>query len=131
MIFKLNNEDAYMACGTVVREPQVRYVGDKNTPVASFSLACGKKPDTTTIFVECKAWRALAEYSADLKKGDQVLALGKIESREYNGKVYKDLVCEWVWGAVPPKLSTRPIPEGSKAPEFSDMMAATDDDLPF
>ena len=113
MIIKLAN-DSFMAIGAVTRDAQMRTVGEKQTPVTSFSLACGKRQDTTTIFVECKAWRDLGKYAASLRKGDNVCAIGKIEEREYNGKTYTDLVCEWLWGAVPRGSSVaapaKPVP---------------------
>lgn len=124
MIHKLNNE-YFMAVGVATRDAQYRTVGEKQTPVTSFSLACGKRPDTTTIFVECKAWRNLATYASVIRKGAAVCAIGKIEEREYNGKTYKDLVCDWMNVAGAPGPASTP-------PTFSEMMDAdTDGELPF
>ena len=134
MIVKLNNE-YWMCTGTVTRDAQYKCVGDKQTPVTSFSMAAGKNPDTTTIFVECKAWRDLAKVAATFHKGDAVCVIGKIEEREYNGKTYKDLVCEWLWGAVPNAGSYNPLPTiSAPAPKagFSALMDADDGgELPF
>lgn len=126
MIHKLK-DDYFMVTGTVTRDAQFRTVGDKNTPIASFSINAGKRPDTTTIFVECKAWRKLGECSSSIVKGDTVCVIGKMESREYNGKTYKDINCEWL--NVVGKAGQTP----ASAPKtFSEMMDAdTDGDLPF
>ena len=128
MIIQLDAEN-WMAVGTVTRDAEMRTVGAKQTPITAFSVAAGKRKDTTTIFVECKAWRELAKVAATLHKGDSVCMIGKIEEREYNGKTYKDLVCEWLWAA---------IPSGGKrveAPAYVPMSAKdlmdADSDMPF
>ena len=134
MIVQLDSEH-WMAVGNVTRDAQMRAVGEKQTPVTAFSLACGKRKDTTTIFVECKAWRELAKCAATLRKGDNVCAIGKIEEREYNGKTYKDLVCDWLWGAVPNSSATpyQPMPTPSaRTTTFGAMMDAdTYGETPF
>lgn len=125
MLFKLG--DGCIASGRVSKDAECKLVGDKNTPVCSFSIIAGKRQDTTTIFVNCKAWRELAEHAACLKKGDSVCVTGSIEEREYNGKTYKTLVADWLSVA---KAGASSLPENSPQPDFSPL-TNTDDDLPF
>lgn len=95
MLVKLS-DGSVMAAGTVTKDAELKTVGEKKSKVTSFSIAAGKRKDTTTIFVTIKAWGRLAYYSASALKGDPVFAVGHIESREYNGKTYDDLVCEFI-----------------------------------
>lgn len=82
--------------GKVTKDAECKVVGDKQSHIASFSIIAGKRKDTTTIFVNCKAWHGLADYAANIKKGDFVYAIGQIKSREWQGKTYEDLDCEWL-----------------------------------
>ena len=100
MIRKLDT-DTWMAVGNATKDAELKYVGEKQSAMTTFSLACGKRPDTTTIFANCKAWRGVAELAAGITKGDAVCCVGKIEEREYNGKTYSTLVCEWLNVAKP------------------------------
>ena len=95
MIRKLDT-DTWMAVGNATKDAELKYVGEKQSAMTTFSLACGKRPDTTTVFANCKAWRGVAELAAGISKGDAVCCIGKIEEREYNGKTYSTLVCEWL-----------------------------------
>lgn len=122
--------------GKVTKDAEVKRVGDKQSLVASFSIIAGKRKDTTTIFVNCKAWRELAEYAAQIKKGDAVFAIGQIESREWNGKTYEDLKCVWL-NIAKAGSSVMPyaVPEAApSAPIYADFTEIEDDDenpLPF
>lgn len=91
-----NIGDAVIVAGKAIKDAEYKLVGDKQSPICSFSLNVGKRKDTTTIFVNCKAWYALAKYSQDICKGDTVVVIGHTESREYNGKTYTDLTAEWL-----------------------------------
>ena len=100
MIRKLDS-DTWICTGTATKDAELKYVGEKQSALCTFSLACGKRPDTTTIFANCKAWRGVAELAAGITKGDAVCCVGKIEEHEYNGKTYSTLVCEWLNVAKP------------------------------
>lgn len=88
--------EGWLVTGTATKDAEYKEVGDKETPLASFSLAIGKRQDSTTIFANCKAWRKLGKYAATIKKGDAVMAVGTIETHEYNGQNYTTLICEWL-----------------------------------
>lgn len=78
--------------GNLTADPVVRHT-QTGTPVANFSIAVtprrydsasGKWVDGETTFMRCTAWRSLAEHiGASLKKGAQVIALGRLSQREY------------------------------------------------
>jgi hypothetical protein len=90
------SDGSVMVAGQVTKDAELKHVGEKKRPVTSFSISAGKRKDTTTIFVTIKAWGRLAHYAANAIKGDAICAIGRIESREYNGKNYDDLVCDWL-----------------------------------
>ena len=90
------SDGSVLVVGKCTGDAEYKRVGQKDSPVTSFSLIVGKRQDTTTIFANCKAWYRWAEYAKHIKKGDQVLVIGKLESREYNGKTYTDLVADWI-----------------------------------
>ena len=131
MIFDMKN-GYFLATGTVTRDTECKCVGEKKTPLASFSFAAGKRQDGSTIFVDCKAWRDLARYASLATKGDAVAVVGPIEKREYNGKTYSTLVCEWMSIAIPSSCAdaTMPLPGVSSANSFGEL-SDCDGDLPF
>ena len=127
--------ESVLVVGKAIKDAEYKRVGSKDSPVVSFSLNVGKRQDTTTIFVNCKAWYGLAELSKNISKGDTVIVIGHTESREYNGKTYTDLTAEWLnivsadyvpstGGEVSP--SGKPYPKTVKFEE-----TAADGDLPF
>ena len=131
MIGKLDS--GYIASGSVSRDPEMKTTTTGKF-VTEFSIIAGKKPDGTTRFVNCKAWNDLAQAAATLRKGESVMVAGRLDSREYNGKTYNDLVCDWVgrslcYGApsVPSAPKHEPTATGADFHEISD----ADGELPF
>ena len=128
--------------GKAIKDAEYKRVGSKDSPVVSLSLNVGKRKDTTTIFVNVKAWYGLAEYAKNIHKGDYVRVVGHTEEREYNGKTYTDLIAEWinfVGDDVPSaeiSPSGKPYPAGVKVESDSKNTAFSeldngDGDLPF
>lgn len=130
MIYDLKN-GYFLATGTVVRDAVLKYIGERKTPITEFGIAAGKRKDSTTIFIDLKCWRELAMYASLACKGDAVAAIGTIEEREYNGKVYKKLVCEWLNIPVgEATASAAPMPGVVSTTTYSDLDDA-DGELPF
>lgn len=80
--------------GHLTRSPELRFLQD-GTAVASFAVACndrrknqaGEWEDGDATFVDCSAWRDLAEHVAEsLHKGDNVVVTGKLAQRKYTNK---------------------------------------------
>ena len=78
--------------GNLGSDPEIRYTSD-GTPVASFSLAVnrrwnkedGSHGEETTWF-RVSAWRKQAEIvNQYLKKGRQVMVIGRVSARPYTG----------------------------------------------
>ena len=99
---QVNFGGAVCVAGTCTKDAELKYVGEKQTPMCTFSLAVGKRQDTTTIFANCKAWRSLAVQASQVHKGDSVFAVSTIEENEYQCKTYKNLVMDYF--GIQPKV---------------------------
>lgn len=117
-------------------------VGEKQSSLTKLSVKVGEKPAAVAgergeaIWTNCDAWHGLSRLLRDsgAKKGDAVFACGKLESREYEGKTYKTLVCDCIIPAViaPKQASQQTAAAGSASPdlsEFEELIA--DGEVPF
>ena len=129
--------------GTVTKDAEYKTIGENGTPLVSFSLAINARGQDAA-YANCKAFGGvLANYARSIKKGDAVFAVGIIETREYNGKTYNDLNCQWLnfIGKVGVSPSPSPAPYTTPMPGHSAVQAdnsfdddyhlTPDDDLPF
>ena len=131
MIGKLDS--GYIASGSVSRDPEMKTTKTGKF-VTEFSVIAGKKPDGTTRFVNCKAWNDLAQAAATLRKGESVMVAGRLDSREYNGKTYNDLVCDWVGLSLGGGTATATAPAptaATSAPTFTELSDDDTSELPF
>ena len=123
--------------GYAIKDAELKHVGAKDSALCEFCLNVGKRKDTTTIFANCKIWYENAHYAANIQKGDMVLAAGRLESREYNGKTYTDLICDYV--DFVPKPAEGCNGEGEQVKSEGEIRSAlaipgepiNDGDLPF
>jgi single-strand DNA-binding protein len=81
----------FQIIGNLTRDPELRFTAS-GTAVVSFSVAHNnRRPDGAggfvedePIFMECRAWREMAEnIAASLVKGDRVIVAGRLESRTW------------------------------------------------
>lgn len=84
-----------LAMGGCSKDAELEYVGENQKRVCKVGLAVGKREDST-IWCNVVAWHNLASILSAAKKGDPVLVIGKLKSREYNSKTYTDLVADFV-----------------------------------
>lgn len=90
--------------------------------VGSISVRAYGRKDGTAAFLTVKGWGHLARQLSVMVKGDRVIAAGRLESREYNGKTYTDLIADYVWSTE--KESHFPIQSGGvnvSAADFSEI----------
>ena len=131
---QVNFGGAVCVAGTCTKDAELKYVGEKQTPMCTFSLAVGKRQDTTTIFANCKAWRSLAVQASQVHKGDSVFVVGTIEENEYNGKTYKNLIMDYF--GIQPKVEYEGGEQVKSEGEIRSALAIpgepiNDGDLPF
>lgn len=92
-------DGSFMVCGVLPKDAELKTVGEKNSSKTSFSVKASEitKPDgqKEVKWTNCVAWHQTARDCAAFKKGDVVLAIGHMDQREYNGKIYRDLVVEF------------------------------------
>jgi single-strand DNA-binding protein len=77
--------------GNLTRDPEMRLVGDDETPVARFAVASTPRifksnewTDGDPLFMECSAWRKLAEnVTESFTKGARVVVVGTLRQRSY------------------------------------------------
>lgn len=139
---KLQSGD-FMVVGYVPKDAELKKVGNNNSSKTSFSIKASEKtlPDgkKEAQWTNCVAWHEMARICAGFKKGDFVMAVGRIESREYNGKTYKDLVVEFAVKASAPGTSAGFTPASGNTAidpadelgDLSDFDSLDPDDIPF
>lgn len=76
--------------GRLVRDPELRHTAN-SIAVTSFTIACERdylnKGEKITDFVDCVAWRQLAERICKYwSKGKEIVLVGSLESRKYQDK---------------------------------------------
>ncbi|GAA0712656.1 single-stranded DNA-binding protein [Paraclostridium ghonii] len=78
--------------GRLTKDPEIKYIGDKNIPVANFILAVDRKlkkesKGQRTDFIRIEAWREAADICANtFKKGNLVSVKGELRIDEYLDK---------------------------------------------
>ena len=143
MAFHKLQSGEFMVIGCLPRDAELKKVGQNNSSKTSFSIKASEKtlPDgkKEAQWTNCVAWHEMARICAGFKKGDAVMAVGKIESREYNGKTYKDLVVEFAVKASVPETSAGFTPASGNTAidpadelgDLSDFDSLDPDDIPF
>ena len=131
-------DGSFMICGFVARDAEQKTTQNGKV-MTVWSVAVGKKgqgDQAQTIWTNCKSWNKAAAAAADIRKGDTVLCIGRLETNDYNGKTYKNLVCEYVsimgsgarTGNLPHNAADASSPYGGLE-EFETILA--DDEVPF
>lgn len=116
--------------GRLVKDAEVKHFGSKNWTKTKLVVSPDKDHDLITVVAKFD----LGNYCASFRKGDYVLVCGEIESREYEGRVYTDLVAEFVVKQMlsrsAPAEQTAPAaaPASNSLGSFSDVSM---DDCPF
>lgn len=89
-IVKLSETDR-LVWGEVSRDAQL--VSTKNGGYfVKFGICAGADKKGEKQYCDCKSFqKGVVNYAKDLQRGDPILAVGRLESREYGGKTYWDL----------------------------------------
>lgn len=99
--------------------------------VGSVSVPAYDRQDGTTAWLTVKGWGHWARVVASARKGDAVLAAGRIDSRDYEGRTYNDLVADYA--CVSHSAAGTAAAASSGVPVNADDFAEIEDDgeLPF
>ena len=129
----INSKNGCIASGTVGTVDGLTFVGERQSPTFKFSIAAGKDASDQTIWINCRAWRNLAEYLGmiGLVKGDSVCVTGRWDTYKGNNeKVYNTLVIDWINKVEVPALTgARPV-SPKPAPDFEEI-SINEEELPF
>lgn len=130
-------DGSFVICGYVAKDAELKHVGEKKSSLCTWSVKVSEKNGNKGAnWTNCKAWHSAARFAANIKKGDTVLCIGKIEANEHEGVTYKNLVCEYISimgksnsaaSAAPP--STVIDPETVDLNEFEEILS--DGEVPF
>lgn len=119
-----------LIAGRLVKDAESKKFGSKNWTKTKLVVSPDKDHDLITVIAKFD----LGDYCASFRKGDYILVCGKVESREYEGRVYTDLVADLVLKqpyARPARVAqTAPAaaPVSNSFGAFSDVSM---DDCPF
>ena len=135
-------DGSFIVAGFVAKDSEMK-TSQNNKTYTKWSIKVGEKPPQVqgergeAIWTNCIAWHDMARYASNIKKGDSVLCIGKIETSEYEGKAYKTLNCEFISimgkGSAPAPVQQQPQNNGSMSygnlSEFEEILS--DGDVPF
>lgn len=87
-----------MACGKATADAVLTSVGATGSSLTKFCIvvASEKGNRDATVFLNVAAWHEVARYAKNIKKGDSVMVMGTLSSREFNGKTYTDCNADFV-----------------------------------
>lgn len=122
-------DGSVMVVGGCSKDAEIEHVGQDNKRICKVGLAVGKREDNSTIWVNVVAWHDTAEVLSTARKGQQVLVIGQLKDREYNGKTYTDLVADYVSVCAP--VSVRAADYGPTTTAQFDEITGQDSQLPF
>ena len=92
-----NGEEVKTACvfGRATKDGELRTTNNSKQ-IASVSVKAFGKKDGSAEFITVKAWGGVfANLIAATKKGDSMMACGRLEEREYNDKSYVDMMVDY------------------------------------
>lgn len=117
--------------GRAAKDGQI-YATQSGKEVGSVSVPAYDKQDGTTAWLTVKGWGHWARLLASVHKGDSVFAVGRVESHDYEGKTYNDLVADYVCVSAS-TAGQAPAQSAYAAPAPTDNFTEIEDDgeLPF
>lgn len=131
-------DGSFIIAGFVAKDAEMKKSQNGKT-YTNWSVKIGEKPSAVqgergeAIWTNCRAWHDAARYAAQIKKGDSVLIVGRIETSEYEGKTYKTLNAEFIsimGKAAPAAAQAAPAAETyTDLSQFEEILS--DGDVPF
>lgn len=129
----------FMIAGFVAKDSEMKTSQNGKT-YTKWSVKVAVKPSQNegergeAVWTNCIAWHDQARAASAIKKGDTVFCIGKLETSEYEGKIYKTLNCEYL--NIMGKATTPAVHQEAAAnanygnlSEFEEILS--DDDVPF
>jgi single-stranded DNA-binding protein len=130
-------DGSFIIAGFVAKDAEMKKSQNGKT-YTNWSVKVGEKPSAVqgergeAIWTNCRAWHDAARYAAQIKKGDSVMVVGRIETNEHEGKTYKTLNAEFIsiMGKSPAAAQAAPAAETyTDLSQFEEILS--DGDVPF
>ena len=124
--------------GNIVRDPEVKFLGDSGKAVCNFTVACNERytdrdgePVERAMFMDCVAWEKTGEFVGEyFVKGQQILVSGKLQLDQWEddegNKRSKHKVNVFTVSFVGTKAENEKLREDRDDDEVDD-----DEDIPF
>ena len=84
--------------GRLTADPELKQT-QNGKEFGSASVRAFNRKDGTAAFMTIKSFGDYSRLIANLRKGDHILCAGVVESREYNGKTYTDMLVDFIMAA--------------------------------
>ena len=103
----------------------------------SASVRAFNRKDGTAAFMTIKSFGDYSRLIANLRKGDRILCAGTVESREYNGKTYTDMLVDFLMtsdtipAASAPAENRAALTQRMESAGFAEITPEEDAELPF
>lgn len=103
----------------------------------SASVRAFNRKDGTAAFMAIKSFGDYSRLIANLRKGDRILCAGTVESREYNGKTYTDMLVDFMMtsdtipAASAPAENRAALTQRMESAGFAEITPDEDAELPF
>lgn len=103
----------------------------------SASVRAFNRKDGTAAFMSIKSFGDYSRLISNLRKGDRILCAGAVESREYNGKTYTDMLVDFMMTGDPVPVTYTPaenraaLNKRMDSAGFSEITPEEDAELPF
>ena len=103
----------------------------------SASVRAFNRKDGTAAFMTIKSFGDYSRLIANLRKGDRILCAGTVESREYNGKNYTDMLVDFMMtsdtipAASAPAENRAALTQRMESAGFAEITPEEDAELPF
>ena len=97
-----NTKTGVLISGSILRDPELKFVGQQNRPVLKFILRYGSEQGEDGKrrgkFIDVDVWAGAEDLQNMLREDDQVLVSAReVKSREYNGKTYYSVSADGVF----------------------------------
>lgn len=103
----------------------------------SASVRAFNRKDGTAAFMTIKSFGDYSRLIANLRKGDRILCAGTVESREYNGNTYTDMLVDFMMtsdtipAASAPAENRAALTQRMESAGFAEITPEENAELPF
>lgn len=119
-----------MVIARTIKDGQ-RYVSKNGKDIGKTTVIPYNRQDGTALFLDIVAFGDDAYPVIESEKGDKIMAAGRIEEREYNGKTYLSLVADMFENLSQKQFVAKPGTIDAQELQPCAGGDAEDDDVPF